>query len=95
MNLPANWKTSLFGAVTMGSLFIVANPDLITGVIGNEGLSRRLFSVAALISGYIAFSQAKDKNVTGGAQMQDVNGAKAPNTNLTRATLDVTPIDKR
>lgn len=91
----ANWKTSLFGTLAMASLFVVGNPDLISGVIGNTDLSKRIFSVAALISGYIAFSQAKDKNVTGGNQQQDANGKTAPETNLVRVTKDVTPIAER
>lgn len=73
----ANWKTSVFGAITMAALFIVGNPDLISGVIGDTNISKRIFSVAALISGFVAFSQAKDKNVTGGMIQQTKSGAVA------------------
>lgn len=91
----ANWRTTVFGTLSAVSLFIVGNPDLISGVIGNTDLSKRIFSVAALIAGYLAFSRAKDKNVTGGTVQQDMNGKTAPETNLVRVTKDVTPIAER
>lgn len=92
MKLPANWKTTLFGAVTMGSLFVVANPDLISAVISDAVISKRLFSFAALISGYVAFSNAKDWNATGGTRQQTVSGAlAAPGTStLVGATVKAT-----
>lgn len=91
----ANWKTTVFGTLSMVSLFIVGNPDLISGVIGDTDVSKRIFSVAGLVAGYIAFSRAKDKNVTGGNIQQDMNGKTAPETNLVRVTKDVTPIAER
>jgi hypothetical protein len=63
--LGASWRTTVWGGITVLAGFISQYPDLISAVI-DPSLAKKLFSIAALISAFVTFTQAKDKNVTGG-----------------------------
>lgn len=63
MNL-ANWRTTIWGSLTLISAFITENPGLISAAIP-EGQAKLIFSVAALVSGFITFANTKDRQVSG------------------------------
>lgn len=87
----ANWKPTVLGGLTMLCLFITTNPDLISAVL-DPVLSKRIFGIASLVSGFITFSNIKSRNVTGGTVQQTTNGAVAmPGTqSLVDATVIAT-----
>jgi hypothetical protein len=61
----ASWRTTLWGGIAVLSAFITQYPDLV-GAILEPAMAKKVFSISALISGFITFSKSKDKNVTGG-----------------------------
>ena len=70
--LGTSWRTSVLGFITLVAAFITQYPDLLDGLFAPD-LTKKIFSVAALISGIATFSQAKDKNVTGGTIQAKTN----------------------
>ena len=87
----ASWRTSLFGFIAVASAFVVQNPDILSSIMGKH-LSQRIFSIASLISGFVAFKYAKDKNVVGGNTQSTLSGAVADKgtASLVDATLVAT-----
>ena len=71
--LGANWRTSLSGGIDVVATFIVANPELVAAVLA-PSIAKKVFSAAALVSGFIAFRNAKDKQITGGLIVQPTPG---------------------
>lgn len=69
MNL-ANWRTTLWGSLTTAALFITGNPDLISAIIPDEQVTKRIFGIAALITGFVTFLNAKDKQTSGNGTVQ-------------------------
>lgn len=62
-----NWRTSLWGGVTILSLLIAAQPDSVAFLPDNiEGYVKGVAGIIALITGSKFAFNAKDKNVTGG-----------------------------
>ena len=74
--LGASWKTTVWGAITMGSLFITQQPDLVSAILP-ANITKTVFSIAALISGLVTFYNTKDKNVHGGT-VDSVTGNTIP-----------------
>lgn len=66
-----NWKTSVFGSVTVISGVLLSMPEVLGDVIGSPAITKRVLAAAALISGiYTAFA-AKDANVAGNGSLRD------------------------
>jgi hypothetical protein len=59
-----NWKTTLFGLFCMLSMYLALNPSTLSGWMP-EPVAKTITSAAATIAGFIAFTQAKDKDVSG------------------------------
>lgn len=60
-----NWKTSLFGIIAVVCGVLVAAPELVGTLIGNDTITKKVLALCALVSGIYAATSAKDKNVTG------------------------------
>ena len=74
--LGASWKTTVWGAITMGSLFITQQPDLVSAILP-AATAKLVFSIAAFISGAITFYNTKQKDVHGGT-VDSVTGNTIP-----------------
>lgn len=62
-----NWRTSLWGGITIVSLLIATQPDSVAFLPDNiEGYVKGIAGIIALITGGKFAFNAKDKNVTGG-----------------------------
>lgn len=66
----ANWRTTLWGSITAVAFFVTTNPDLIKGLIDDEHLTKRIFGIAGLITGFVTFLNAKDKQTSGNGTVQ-------------------------
>ena len=67
-----NWRTSVFGSLTLASAFITQHPELISPLLSAD-VAKWVFSVAALITGFVAFSNAKDRQISGNGTLDDPN----------------------
>lgn len=62
-----NWRTSLWGGITIVSLLIASQPDSVAFLPDNiEGYVKGIAGIIALISGSKFAYNTKDKDVTGG-----------------------------
>lgn len=59
----ANWRTSVFGGIATLAAFLTQFPEALSFL--DPDTAKKAAAVAAMISGLIAFSQAKDRQVTG------------------------------
>lgn len=76
--LGANWRTTLWGGITVAATAITTNPLAITFLPDSiEGYVRGLAGVIALIAGGVFVANVKDKQVTGGVVQQTADGAVA------------------
>lgn len=71
MNI-TNWRTTIFGCITVLALVISSNPHSID-FLGDAKIIQMVAGFAGLITGCIAFSNAKDKQVVGNGTMQEPN----------------------
>ena len=86
--LGASWRTSFWGGITVLAGFISQYPDLVSSVV-EPVLAKKIFSIAALISAFVTFTQAKDKNVTGGTIPSGETPTKTE-TKIATALVDAT-----
>lgn len=63
MNI-ANWRTSVFGTLTLAAAFITQYPELLDSVLDPQ-LAKKIAAGAAVITGFIAFANSKDRQVSG------------------------------
>jgi hypothetical protein len=59
-----NWRTNLFGTLALLAAFITQYPDLLAAIL-EPGQAKLAAALAALVSGFFAFSNAKDRQVSG------------------------------
>ena len=59
-----NWRTNLFGTLALLAAFITQYPDLLASIL-EPGHAKLVAAIAALVSGFFAFSNAKDRQVSG------------------------------
>ena len=59
-----NWRTNLFGSLALLAAFITQYPDILAAIL-QPGHAKLVASIAALVSGFFAFSNAKDRQVSG------------------------------
>lgn len=82
MNI-ANWRTTIWGALSLVSAFVLQYPELIDGLVDAK-TAKLIFSLSMLVSGFIAFANAKDRQVTGnGANTTPQRIAQPDGTNKT------------
>lgn len=63
-NLTANWRTSIFGSVTLLAAFLSQFPELLDSIL-DPVAAKKIASVCAVITGFITFVNTKDKQVSG------------------------------
>lgn len=68
----ANWRTTLFGTITLAAAFLTQYPDLLSALL-DPATAKKVASVAALLSGFITFANAKDRQVSGNGTVDDPN----------------------
>ena len=59
-----NWRTNLFGTLALLAAFITQYPDLLASIL-DPGHAKLVAALAALVSGFLAFSNAKDRQISG------------------------------
>ena len=65
-----NWRTSVCGSLTLASAFITQHPELVSPLLSAD-VAKWVFSIAALITGFVAFSNAKDRQISGNGAADD------------------------
>lgn len=83
MNL-ANWRSTVFGSITMLAAFVTQYPELLAALLDPAAV-KKVSAFAGLVSGLIAFANAKDKQVTGNGTVYHPNqvaDGKGGNTTL-------------
>lgn len=79
--LGANWRTTLWGSITVAATAITANPLAVAFLPDSiEGYVRGCAGVIALVAGGVFVANVKDKQVTGGVIQQTADGAVAGNS---------------
>jgi len=63
MNI-ANWRTSVFGTLTLVAAFLTTFPELLSAVL-DPALAKKISAGAALVTGFITFANSKDRQVSG------------------------------
>jgi hypothetical protein len=66
----ANWRTSTFGAIATVAAFLTQFPELLSGFL-DPAVAKKVAAVAAAVSAFIAFAQAKDRQVVGNGTINE------------------------
>ena len=59
-----NWRTSTFGTLTLLAAFVTQFPELLESLL-DPTLAKKIAAACALITGFLTFSNAKDRQVSG------------------------------
>lgn len=59
-----NWRTSIFGTLTLLAAFFTQFPELLESIL-DPVLAKKIAAGCALVSGFFAFANAKDRQVSG------------------------------
>jgi hypothetical protein len=74
----ANWRTSLWGGITLISVTIATTPSIVAFLPDSiEGYVKGIAGLIAFASGGAFLANVKDKQVTGGIVQQTATGAVA------------------
>lgn len=59
-----NWRTSIFGTLTLLAAFFTQFPDLLESIL-DPVLAKKIAAGCALVTGFLTFANSKDRQVSG------------------------------
>jgi len=59
-----NWRTSIFGTLTLLAAFFTQFPELLESIL-DPALAKKIAAGCALVTGFLTFANSKDRQVSG------------------------------